>query len=83
MIAEELAGLEKEVNEDIYSFCEQYAQEAEQRAAEYRHVRILASAPITGMLSTSRAKASLVFTPATNRTAATAAATAVLFFTAD
>ena len=38
VIAEELAGLEKEVNEDIYSFCEQYAQEAEQRAAEYRQI---------------------------------------------
>ena len=38
VIAEELAGLEKEVNEDIYSFCERYAQEAEQRAAEYRQI---------------------------------------------
>ena len=38
VIAEELAGLEKEVNEDIYSFCERYAQEAEQRAGEYRQI---------------------------------------------
>ena len=36
MIAEDLKGLEKEVNEDIYAFCEQYAKEAEERAAEYR-----------------------------------------------
>lgn len=36
MIAEDLKGLEKEVNEDIYAFCEQYAKEAEKRALEYR-----------------------------------------------
>ena len=36
MIAEDLQGLEKEINEDIYAFCEQYAKEAEGRAKEYR-----------------------------------------------
>ena len=36
MIAEDLQGLEKEINEDIYTFCEQYAKEAEGRAKEYR-----------------------------------------------
>ncbi len=36
MISEELTGMEKEVNEDIYMFCEQYADEAEKRAREYR-----------------------------------------------
>ena len=36
MIAEDLQDLEKEINEDIYAFCEQYAKEAEGRAKEYR-----------------------------------------------
>lgn len=36
MISEDLKGLEKEVNEEIYSFCEQYAKEAEERAEEYK-----------------------------------------------
>ncbi len=36
MIEEDLGDLEKEVNEDIYAFCEQYAGEAEGRALEYR-----------------------------------------------
>ena len=36
MIAEDLQGLEKEINEDIDTFCEQYAKEAEGRAKEYR-----------------------------------------------
>ncbi len=36
MIAEDLQGLEKEINEDIYTFCEQYAKDAEGRAKEYR-----------------------------------------------
>ena len=36
MIAEDLQGLEKEINEDIYTFCEQNAKEAEGRAKEYR-----------------------------------------------
>lgn len=36
MISEEFKGLEKEVNEEIYSFCKQYAKEAEERAEEYK-----------------------------------------------
>lgn len=36
MIAKDLQDLEKEINEDIYAFCEQYAKEAEGRAKEYR-----------------------------------------------
>ncbi len=36
MISEELNGLEKGVNEEIYTFCEQYANEAMERAEEYK-----------------------------------------------
>lgn len=36
MISEELKGLEKDVNQDIYEFCQQYAREAKQRAEEYK-----------------------------------------------
>lgn len=36
MISEDLKGLEKEVNEEIHGFCEQYAREAEERAEEYK-----------------------------------------------
>ncbi len=36
MISTELSGLEKGVNKEIYSFCEQYAEEAQARAEEYR-----------------------------------------------
>lgn len=36
MISTELDGLEKGVNKEIYAFCEQYAEEAQTRAEEYR-----------------------------------------------
>lgn len=36
MISEELSGLEKAVNEEIHTFCEQYAEAAIVRAEEYR-----------------------------------------------
>lgn len=36
MILEQFNGLEKEVNENIYAFCKEYAKEAMSRAAEYR-----------------------------------------------
>lgn len=36
MISTELDGLEKSVNKEIYAFCEQYAEEAQARAEEYR-----------------------------------------------
>ncbi|GFI61508.1 anti-sigma-V factor RsiV [Clostridiales bacterium] len=36
LISEDLNGLEKEVNEEIYEFCEQYADEALIRADEYK-----------------------------------------------
>ncbi len=36
MISEELGGMEEKVNEEIHSFCRQYAEEAVSKAAEYR-----------------------------------------------
>ena len=36
MIAEDMKGLETSVNEEIHSLCQQYADEAETRAMEYR-----------------------------------------------
>lgn len=36
LISEELNGLEKDVNEEIYEFCTQYADEAVKKAEEYR-----------------------------------------------
>ena len=36
LILEELNGLEKDVNEEIYEFCTQYADEAVKKAEEYR-----------------------------------------------
>lgn len=36
MIAEDLKGTERSVNEEIHAFCEQYAQEARERAEAYR-----------------------------------------------
>lgn len=36
MISEELKGLEKKVNKEIYEFCKQYADEAIERAKEYK-----------------------------------------------
>lgn len=36
LISEKLGGLEKEVNEEIYSFCKEYAEQAVEKAEEYR-----------------------------------------------
>lgn len=36
LISEELNGVEKDVNEEIYEFCTQYADEAMKRAEEYK-----------------------------------------------
>ena len=36
LISEELNGLEKSVNEDIYAFCTQYVDEAMKKAEKYR-----------------------------------------------
>lgn len=36
MISKDLSGLENEVNEEIHAFCEQYAEDAIERAEEYK-----------------------------------------------
>lgn len=36
LIAENLKGIEKNVNEEIYTFCEQYVEQAKQRMYEYK-----------------------------------------------
>lgn len=36
MISEDLGGLENQINEEIHGFCEAYADEAKERACEYR-----------------------------------------------